>query len=242
MPENPLLPHRKLSELYLRMLRCRELERELARQRGAAKKFGAREALLAATSIQLSPGDLLCSEAGDISAEELAPLGKDGKTPGSLNAAPETRLITCAGAARGIAASVGSGLVLAYTRAGSTEPGWAEALGWAHEQRAPLIVVCEDAANGGARGKTKPDTLSWPAMQKLAKKLRLPILAVDGGDAVAVYRVMQESVIRARHNDGPAVIWAVTSPKSAKLPSSQQPLGRLKSYLKTRSIPLPTQR
>ena len=242
MSENPLLPHRKLSELYLRVLHCRELERELARQRGAARKFGAREALLAATSIQMMPGDLLCGETGDTSAEELAPLGKDGKTPGVLNASPGARLITCAGAARGITASIGGGLVLAYTRAGSVEPGWTEALAWANEQRVPLIVVCEDFANGGTSGKAKPDTLSWPAMQTLAKKLRLPILAVDGADAVAVYRVMQESVIRARHNDGPAIIWAVTSPKSTKLLPSKQPLGRLKSYLRTRSIPLPAQR
>lgn len=242
MSENPLLPHRKLSELYLRTLRCRELERELARQRGAAKKFGAREALLAATSIQLSPGDLLCGEADDISVEELAPLGKDGKTPGLVKATPNIRLATCAGAALGVMASAGGGLVLAYTRAGSIQPGWTEALAWANEQQVPLIVVCEDSANGGAQGKAKPDTLSWPAMQTLSKKLRLPILAVDGADAVAVYRVMQESVIRVRHNDGPAVIWAVTSPKSTKLTPSQQPLGRLKTYLKTRHIPLPTQR
>ncbi len=233
MSENPLLPHRKLSELYLRVLRCRELEQQLTRRKRGAK-FGVREALLAATSMQLLPGDVLCGEAGDDSAEALAPVGKDGKAAGWLAVPVKERLAGCVGAARGITASVAGGLVLAYTRAGFAEPGWAEAMAWALEQRLPVVFVCEDAVGGGKAG-----TLSWAAMQSVAKRLRLPILAVDGADAVAVYRVMQESVIRARLSDGPAVIWAVTSAKSAKVTRSQQPLGRLQQYLKTRQIPLP---
>lgn len=238
MPENPLLPHRKLSELYLLMLRCLELERSAARRKAA--RGGAREALLAATTMQLMPGDLLCSEPGDTTLEELAPKGKDPKVPGLLAAIRDARLAASAAAARGLTAAGSHGLVLAYVRAGEVEAGWAEALAWAYEQRVPLVVVCEDAVNGGA-GK-RAGVVSWPAMQAFAKKLRLPILAVDGADAVAVYRVMQESVIRARHNDGPAVIWAVTSPRDAKMPRSQQPLGRLQSYLRVRSIPLPKRR
>jgi pyruvate dehydrogenase E1 component alpha subunit len=224
--------------MYLLMLRCLELERAAARRR--TTKGSAREALLAATAMQLMPGDLLCSEPGDATAEELAPKGKDPKVPGMLAPMTGARLAVCAAAARGLTAAGSNGLVLAYVRAGVAEAGWAETLAWAHEQRVPLIVVCEDAVNGGS-GK-KPGVVSWPGMQSVVKKLRLPILAVDGADAVAVYRVMQESVIRARHNDGPAVIWAVTSQKTTKLPRSQQPLGRLQSYLKVRSIPIPKPR
>lgn len=247
MSENPLLPHRKLSELYLLMLRCLDLERAAARRRGS--RSSAREALLAATTVQLMPGDMLCSEADDTVAQELAPPGKDPKVPGTLQALTGARLAACAAAARGLTAAGSNGLVLAYTRAGVAEPGWIEAMSWAHEQRVPLIVVCEDAVNGGGAsrqtakaGARQSQLLSWTAMQSLAKKLRLPILAVDGADAVAVYRVMQESVIRARHNDGPAVIWAVTPAKGADLPRPEKPLGRLQSYLKARSIPLPKPR
>jgi hypothetical protein len=232
LAENPLLPHRKLSELYLLMLRCRDLERK----RRVAKS-GSREAFLAAATMQLLPGDLLSSETSDDTAEILAPVGKSGKIAGSLQTEIPSRLTVCAGAARGMTAAATDGLVLTMTRAGTVEPGWREALGWAHSDVLPLIFLCEDAANGG-KGRSS-ETLTWSAMEAFAKKLRLPVLAVDGEDAVAVYRVMQECVIRARTGCGPAVIWAVTSPRTKTLQRSQQPISRLQSYLKVRNIPLP---
>lgn len=241
MPENPLLPHRTLSELYRRVLDCRELERQLTRRRGA--NFGVREALLAATSMQLVPGDLLCGESDDHSAEALAPIGKDGVTSGWLAVPVKERLAGCVGAACGVTASATNGLVLAFTRSGLPEPGWPDAVTWALEQRLPIVLVCEDAAGGGNAANGKAVALSWTAMQALAKRKRmqttLPILAVDGADAVAIYRVMQESAIRARIGDGPTVIWAVTSPKSAKVAHAHRPLGRLCSYLEARGIPRP---
>jgi len=83
------------------------------------------------------------------------------------------------------------------------------------------------------------EALTWAAMVPFAKKLRLPILAVDGEDAVAVYRVMQESVIRARYGGGPAVLWTVTTPPGTALTRGRQPLARLERYLAVRKIKLP---
>jgi hypothetical protein len=60
LPENPLLPHRKLRELHALMLRCRELDRK-----NKIALPGAREALLSATAIHLQAGDLLCAQPGD---------------------------------------------------------------------------------------------------------------------------------------------------------------------------------
>jgi hypothetical protein len=232
LPENPLLPHRKLSELYALTLRCRDMERKARSAKG-----GAREALLAATAMQLQPGDLLSADTmSDALTDALAPLGKTAKLSGVLATQAEARLTACAGAARGMVASTANGLVLAYTSAGSLEHGWQDALTFSQEEQLPLILACEDAT--GVR-KAKKDSLNWSAMEAFAKKLKLPTLVVDGEDAVAVYRVMQESVIRARYGGGPAIIWAITSPRHKPLSPSQQPLGRLKSYMKVRSIPLP---
>jgi pyruvate dehydrogenase E1 component alpha subunit len=236
LSENPLLPHRKLSELYLLMLRCRDLERK-RKPAQTGVKSGPREAYLAATTMQLLPGDLLCHEAGDESAEILSPVGKTGTLQGSLHTSVKSRLTVCAGAARGMTASASDGLVLAMTRAGMAEPGWQEALLWAHNDLLPLIFLCEDSANGG-KGKNA-DILTWAAMETFTRKNRIAITAVDGEDAVAVYRVMQESVIRARTGCGPAVIWAVTSPKTKTLPPNQQPVARMQSYLRVRKINLP---
>jgi hypothetical protein len=79
-----------------------------------------------------------------------------------------------------------------------------------------------------------------PAMSRFAKRMKLPVLTVDGEDAVAVYRVMQESVLRARQGGGPSVLWAVMTPSRslAAMPPSSQPIARLRSYLAARKIPL----
>jgi pyruvate dehydrogenase E1 component alpha subunit len=236
LPENPLLPHAKLRELHKLMVHTRELERK---QRST---LGAREAVFAATAVQLQPGDLLCGTAGDATMEALAPAGKTKKMSGYVVPPLEFRLGAAAALACGLRSAGTDGLVLAYAAAGASEPGWQQALSWAHREQIPLILACVDATGGKApRGvhSAKAPLLTWTAMVRFAKNLRLPILAVDGEDAVAVYRVMQESAIRARYGGGPAVLWAVTAPPGAGLTRSQQPLARLERYLAVRKIKLP---
>ena len=236
MAENPLLPHRKLRELHAHMLRCRELERKQSPGRGA------REALLAATTAQLQPGDLLSTDLDDVRAATLAPAAaKQGKTS-SLLSAPGTlsRLAVCAGAATGLQAAGIEGLVLTIAHAGAAEPGWQAALEWAHGQQLPLLLACADAGFRPRAGKRGEPLMEFGAMQRLAQRSRLPVLTVDGEDAVAVYRVMQEAALRARHGGGPAVLWATISPlrAGAKLPRASQPIVRLEKYLATRGIAL----
>jgi TPP-dependent pyruvate/acetoin dehydrogenase alpha subunit len=238
LSENPLLPHRKLRELHTLMLRCRELERK------QKSRSSLREALLAATSIHLLPGDMLSGRPEDMTAVQLAP---EPKKPRSHSLVAPTsmkeRLPLCAAAARGLQASGSDGVVLAYTQAGDAEPGWQSALAWAQESQLPLLLACGDATRGAKprSGKGGVPPLDFATMSRLARRLKLPVLTVDGEDAVAVYRVMQESLIRARFGGGPAVLWCVMTPqggRSAKLPRSKQPLARLESYLLARSIPL----
>ena len=243
MSENPLLPHCKLRELHALMLRCRDLERK------QKSRSPAREALLAATSIHLLPGDLLSANPNDFAASQLAPEPRKAGRGGSLIAVPSPgmRLALCAAAARGLQASATEGLVLAFAEAGSAEPGWQQALEWAQQSQLPLLLACTDAT-GGRRAssvKRREPRLDFSTISKFTRRLKLPVLTVDGEDAVAVYRVMQESVLRARLGGGPAVLWAVMKPASgsatklpsAKLPRSSQPIVRLEKYLTARNIP-----
>jgi TPP-dependent pyruvate/acetoin dehydrogenase alpha subunit len=198
----------------------------------------AREALLAATTIHLAPGDLLCAASGDSTLATLAPkaLKKEARLHGSLLVSPPTlsAITTATAAARGLQAS-GTGIALAFASAGTTEAGWQAALEWAQRSEVPLILAVSDASNGkSSRVSTKSPKLDWPTISSFAARLKLPILTVDGEDAVAVYRVMQESVIRARFGGGPAVIWAVMS--GTKVPTSQQPIARLETYMSARKI------
>ena len=238
LSENPLLPHSKLRELHALMQRCRALERK-------QKSDGSvREALLAATMIHLLPGDLLSACRGDQVAEKLAPAGKNSRAGGSLIGASalDARLRLCAAAARGLQASGTEGVVLAFARAGGVERGWMDALKWAQQSQLPLFVACSDATNGAPShsGKNAERPLDFVTMSRFAKRLKLPVLTVDGEDAVAVYRVMQESVLRARLGGGPAVLWAVMTPTRsvATMRPSSLPIARLRSYLAARKIPL----
>jgi TPP-dependent pyruvate/acetoin dehydrogenase alpha subunit len=238
LSENPLLPHSKLRELHALMVRSRALTRK------QTPTASAREALLAATLIHLLPGDLLSPIAGDGVVAALAPDGKNLRAGSSLvsTSAFDSRLTVCAAAARGVQASGTDGLVLAFAKAGAPEQGWQSALEWAHTSQLPLLLACSDATNGAsspAKSSSEP-ALDFLAMTRFAKRHKLPILTVDGEDAVAVYRVMQESVLRARQGGGPAVLWAVMTPTRsiATLPASGQPIARLRRYFTARKIPL----
>jgi TPP-dependent pyruvate/acetoin dehydrogenase alpha subunit len=235
LSENPLLPHSKLRELHALMVRCRSLEHKQS-SRGPV-----REALLAATLIHLLPGDLLSASVGDRVVEKLAPEGKQKRPASSLIGGESlgARLPICAAAARGLQGAGADGVVLALAGAGGPERGWMEALEWAQTSQLPLVLACSDATNGasGSRKSAEP-AIDFSSMGRFAKRHQLPVLTVDGEDAVAVYRVMQESVLRARQGGGPSVLWAVMTPgrSLATMPRSSQPIARLRSYLAARKI------
>lgn len=236
--ENPLLPHARLGELYTLMQRCRALDR-----RHKQIKLS-REGLLAATALQLESGDLLVAEPGDRTQHLLspAPLQQSdstelaGEDPGELPAA--LRLPLCAGAARGFRAAGTTGIVLAFGRAGHAEGGWEETLIWAQRERLPLILAFSDVRGPGR--KRGGDPVTFDRLSAVAESCGLPVFPADAEDAVAVYRVMYESALRARAGGGPAVLWGFfhagrSSPGSRSL----APLPRLTAYCKARGIKLP---
>jgi hypothetical protein len=230
LSENPLLPHRKLRELHALMLRSRDLDRAQLRKR-RLPIAAAREAVLAAAAIHLEAGDLLCPEPDDATWTALA------TAPGSLHLpATGSRLTLATAAACGLKAATTppkTSLVFASTHAGAAEPGWQAALDWAHTGQLPLLLLCTDSG-----GRQSSHSITWPAVSRLARRTRLPVLSVDGEDAVALYRVLQESVLRTRTVGGPAIIWAVMSNAKTPLTRSQQPLARLRQYMATRKISL----
>ena len=233
LAENPLLPHRKLQELYTLMERARVLERKTKRASYP------REAMLAAATIHLAPGDALVTAVRDTSAMQLAPPSKR-PVAGAKTYTPTTaRLPLAAATARGLQMAAQSGLVLALAEAGTAEPGWSEALAWAQSERLPLVLLCTDPTGlspAPPRGNRSAEALNSETLHVTGHKLGLPTLVVDGEDAVAMFRVVQESTLRARTQAGPSVIWAVFS---APVGRPAAPLARLRRYMAARDIPLP---
>lgn len=227
MADNPLLPQDRLRELHALIKRARALDRR--------KSKTAREALLAATLIHLSAGDLVSGRADDAALRTLAPKSAAG---GDAHDVPQSlRIPLCAGAGRGMYTAGTDRLAVAFADAGAQENGWSDALRWAHRDRLPFLFVVADTGSTTARKRSSRATdLLWPQMTTLSHSLHLPHFPVDGEDAVAVYRVMQETSARARSGGGPSVIWAMLS--ADPLTPSQQPLKRLEAYMKVRGIAL----
>lgn len=228
LADNPLLPQTRLRELHALIGRVRTLDR----RRG----WGAREALVAATVIHLSGGDLVSGVAGDRTLGDIAPKSRAGEEAHELPA--NLRLPLCAGAARGMQTAGTDRLAVCFADAGTAEAGWSDALRWAHRDRLPLLLVVADEgtrANRKTPARNGP-ALSWTELTKLARGMHLPHFPVDGEDAVAVYRVVQETAARARSGGGPSVIWGMLS---AERPAAgQQPLRRLEQYMAGRGIRL----
>lgn len=227
MADNPLLPQQRLRELHALMQRIRKLERR--QPHGVA-----REALLGSVLLHLDTGDLLSGPTNDRTIRDLAP------GPSANHLPPNLRLPLCAGAARGMQAARTDRLTVAIAESGTSEPGWIDALTWAHRDQLPFLLVCADpqpppkpSRKSASRGTP---ALSWTSITQVAHRLRLPVFPVDGLDAVAVYRVMQESSARARARGGPSVLWAVLD--TSALPRRQQPLPRLEAYMTIQGISL----
>ena len=247
MAENPLLPDAELRALLALTKRCVALDTAAARR--ASKTPAAlptREALLAATTLQLQPGDLLVAEPTDATAAAMTPAPPKSAAP-VVPLLPtlgrgSSRLMFATAMAAALRAAGTDRLVLVHVRAGTPQPEWAAALAWAQQRLLPLILLCADPSGPATfrRGTPKPPkAFAWTAVQRSAAKLALPILSVDGEDAVAVYRAMQESVLRARAGGGPAVIWAML-PSTRELQAGRargaKPLSRLERYLRARRI------
>ena len=253
MAENPLLPNTELQALRARTKRCVALEASTERRqapgptRSSFRPLTSREALLAATTLQLQPGDLLLNEPGDSVAASLAPSPETAISAGIplLPASIEgsSRLLLATAMAAALRGAGTDRVILTYTRAGAAEPDWSTALTWAQERLLPLLVICGDPRGPLAfrpDARARKNAFEWGAVRRAATRLQLPILTVDGEDAVAVYRTLQESVLRARSGGGPTLLWAMLpSPRSigTDRPAARRPLGRLDQYLRARKIP-----
>lgn len=251
MPENPLLPNSELRALHalLQHVSALHSSQEVTTARGRSPSFSlgpGTEAVLSSTLLQLQAGDVIFPEPGEVDLPSILAgrrFTRAQKPPGILQVTGgSSRLFAAAGIAAGLRRTGEGRLVLAFSSLRLAEERWREALAWAQEDKLPLILVCVDKSGADAfrdSGKIEPEAISWQGLQQVSEKTQLPALAVDGQDAVAMYRVVQESVLRARALAGPVAIWAVLpTEKELRRPSkiSVSPLNRLEKYLQVRKI------
>ncbi len=141
---------------------------------------------------------------------DLAPL--DSKSP-ELTAAAQIAI--AAGYALERALHHRPGLILAFAGEAESLMEARSTFTFAATHKLPLVVVVQHnltRMKGGAPADLSHEILG----------LGLAGMTVDGSDAMAVYRLAQEAMFRARHDGGPTLIECKTYPKG-KVPTRLKP-------------------
>ncbi|MGA8042382.1 MAG: thiamine pyrophosphate-dependent enzyme [Terracidiphilus sp.] len=249
-----LIPDAKLRAMYVAMQKCRMLAehyRALPRKDrpAVAMLHRGHEAMLAALTTDLKTDDALSLASEEAAAGFLkgltlaAVLRKSKKTEsmktqtsnhvsrsfeGLLPSAASTaaQLHMACGVALAWKARV-PGKVVAVFCGGADAPAssWKEVLTFASDHQLPLVLMTHEANDGPSQ---------FDAMAKSALVHGVPMLTVDGRDAVAVYRVVFESLVRARQGRGATLIVCRTDLKGHGQP--RDPLRRMEAYLMRKGL------
>ena len=249
-----LIPDAKLLAMYVAMQQCRMLAehfRALPRKDRSpqAKLHRGHEAMLAALTTDLTTDDALSlaseeAAAGILKGLPLAAILRKNKKKkaiksqtsdhvtrsfeGLLPSAASTaaQLHMACGVALAWKARV-PGKVVAVFCSGADAPAssWQDVLTLASDHQLPLVLMTHEPDDRPSQ---------FDAMAKNALVHGVPMLTVDGRDAVAVYRVVFESLVRARQGRGATLIVCRTDLKGHGQP--RDPLRRMEAYLMRKGL------
>lgn len=232
--ENPLVPHALLQRMYAGMQALRAISPS-ATTAGSTFSLRGQEACRASSLLSLEPQDLI-SDLPPAAAAQKRLRSKfasvvETLAPGvSLLPSPpdaQDRLRLANGAASALQAQSERRLVLAYVEGDAVSPAaWRHLLGVAGGASLPVVFVLLPTTSGKSQGAISDRAQSWG----------VPGMPVDAADAIALYRVLQESVLRARGGDGPALIECVTWLRSSSNPEAADGLHVLRAQLRARGL------
>ena len=255
--ENPLVNNKKLRQMYLAMVEARVLEEHVAKlQRGvkASRRLDSthgQEACRVSTAVELGAGDLvsdantgvvmdlvLGAPAGSV-LRRVAALGSGKKTATTKSGGRllpwiedvEDRLRMALGAGLAFKTLKQTSIIVSYVKRHEADgKAWRRVLTLAAELEVPIIfVLLPEAAS-----KKKLDGIGHTSAK--ARSCGVPGITVDANDAVALYRVAQESIGRLRGGGGPVVIECVPYRQQGE---SNDPIVRMKDFLLGRKVCTP---
>jgi len=259
--ENPLVPNKKLRQIYEAMVEARTLDEHIAKMQKGVKarrrldSTRGQEACRVSTAIDLQPGDLVSDSHAGVVMDLLsgtkvdsllkrvaafnlgkidgATLSRDGVSGRQLPwmEDPLDHLKMAMGAALSFKTLKRENVVVAYVRSGElAKSQWRQVLELVSKLDLPMIVVILPVT--AEKTSTPTENLS-----SKARSFGLPGIPVDAGDAVALYRVAQESMGRTRTGGGPVLIECVAyETKGAKVDSPGDPLLQMKEFLLGRKV------
>lgn len=238
MAENPLLPDDELRRLYRLLQHAGRGPRLTAPAGTSVALAGGMEALTASCTMQLQGADTLVFSSTLKAPQGVGKIWFEHALTVSTVPQGVSSLLAAASVASAQQARSDGSLALTFLDAGHPDNAWQAALQWAQEQSLPLIVALVDRSGQESmqRSPKRASVPGWTAVERLCRQLQLPVLTVDGQDAIASYRVMQEAALRARAGGGPAILWAVLPRLDQQAETT--PLTHLTRYMKVRRIAL----
>jgi len=229
----------RLRKLYSSLLRCRLVQehvRKLAGANASAARYDlgiGREAIPVGAIADLGHEDSVTASPGNLAArvargESIAALLIDRATHPPATALPEDPFNLGTGLALAHKLGQRRHVVVAIGRHPKLRlEDWHDALKFAAVHKLPIVFVIEN----GIAAET-PGEVVAPHLEPLSFLLRdygFPGVLVDGNDAVAAWRVAQESIHRARIGSGPTLI-------DCRTDSPHDPLAHMEHYLRKRSL------
>jgi acetoin:2,6-dichlorophenolindophenol oxidoreductase subunit alpha len=228
--ENPLIPNKKLRQLFVAMVEMRVLDEHIA---GVQREVKARrrlnstrgeEACRVSLAIELTEGDLVSDAQVGVAMgllagakvgsllEDVARLntgkgvvaatGVVGRREIPWIESVGDRLRMAMGAALSFKTLKRANVVAAFVREGEvTNREWRQMLGLASKLELPILFVVLPLRSGKEKKRNAAGALC-----ATARACGVPGIPVDASDAVALYRVAQESLGRMRGGDGPVLV------------------------------------
>lgn len=221
----------RLRNLYAAMLKCRALGDVLRAQLEDQRCGRGFEAIVAGAAIHLKPDDLIAPSTGELFARSVqgAPLNTvaasmkleeehAGCGALRLNSPPASRAMDVATGMALACKSQNNGLVTLCITADNDASQWG-AVSFAATRKLPLVfVIAYDSSSA-----------STPVVMRTEAQESLPVITVDGSDVVAVYRVAEECMRRARQGLGPSLI-------GCPMYTERDPILFMENYLRERQL------
>lgn len=209
-----------LKRLYANMLKCRMVEEQLP---GTCSATTGLEAMIVGATIDLRPEDAIAPSRSGLFAHvmngtSLQYVFAQSVRHGKKQAEPECAekgIAPPAAVAASLNVAVGMALsfrlqkranvvvALSDDTSASLE-GWQDALAFAGQHGLPVVFVIENNLSESGRAA------DVEALKSKAQSYGLPVITVDGDDAVAVYRVCYEARECARQGYGPTLVESCT--------------------------------
>lgn len=255
--ENPLVPNAKLRQMYTKMLEARMLDeaaikRLKARGRRHITTIRGQEAIRVSTTAELAENDLISDSKpsagmglllGGDPASLLRGLTQKKEDPEKVLTEAgvsrilhrvdneQERLRYAIGAALALKSQGRRGIVVAYAcKNEMSRAMWRNVLASAAKLELPILFVLLAEKSARKSGAQRADLCN------LARAAGVPGIPVDACDAIAVYRVTQESLGRMRGGDGPVLIESVSWRLEGARSGTDDPLKHLEEFLLAREI------